>query len=430
MNIILLSGGSGTRLWPLSNDVRSKQFIKIFRDENGNHESMVQRMYRLIRDVDEKASITIATSKSQLASIKNQLGDNVDISIEPCRRDTFPAIALSVAYLHDIKNVSLEDTIVVCPVDPLVEKEYFNVLKKLDDAAKTANLCLMGIEPTYPSDKYGYIIINNDIVVFREKPSAQLAKEYIKKGALWNGGVFAFKVNYLLEKTKKLCGTSKYSELFKNYEKLKKISFDYAIAEHEKDIKVIKYSGEWKDLGTWNTFTEAMKERIGGNAILGENCDNVHVINEMQIPIIGLGLKNMVIAATPDGILVSDKESSCHLKKYVTNNRPMFEEKIWGEYRVLDYKSFNSGIQSLTRELIVLPGKSIINQNHSYTNETYIITDGNGELLLNNELSKIKAGDNIIIKPGDSYSVKAIEELHIIDVQVGYNLTDLDIVNN
>ena len=160
MNIVLLSGGSGKRLWPLSNDIRSKQFIKIFKTENGEYESMVQRVYRQIKKIDSDAKVTIATSKTQVSAIHNQLGDEVGISVEPCRRDTFPAIALATSYLVDKMGVSAEESVVVCPVDPYVNDDYFEALKKLSDQADKgeANLVLMGIEPTYPSEKYGYII--------------------------------------------------------------------------------------------------------------------------------------------------------------------------------------------------------------------------------------------------------------------------------
>lgn len=427
MNIILLSGGSGARLWPLSNEVRSKQFIKIFRDEVGNHESMVQRMYRMICSVNKDVYITIATSKSQVPSIQNQLGNSVDISIEPCRKDTFAAIALSVAYLHDVKGISLDDSVVVCPVDPLVDEGYFKVLKELYESTDSANLCLMGIEPTYPSEKYGYIIPKDGKFDFKEKPLVKEAIEYIKQGALWNGGVFAFKVKYLLNKARQLLGTSNYKELFDNYENLQKISFDYAVVEHEKDIKVIKYSGEWKDLGTWNTFTEAMSESTGGNVILGEGCSNVHVVNELSIPVIGLGLKDVVVAASPDGILVSDKITSAQLKKYVPNNRPMFETREWGEYRVLDYQTYDNGTQCLTKELIIESGKNISYQKHNHRKETWTVTKGKGQMVINGKIADIRAGDNIIINIGDKYSAKAIEELHIIEVQIGDELTEEDI---
>ena len=160
MNIVLLSGGSGKRLWPLSNDIRSKQFIKIFKMDDGNYESMVQRVYRQIKKVDADATVTIATSKTQVSAIHNQLGEEVGVSVEPCRRDTFPAIALATAYLHDVQGISEDEAVVVCPVDPYVQDDYFEALKKLGEQAEKgeANLVLMGIEPTYPSEKYGYII--------------------------------------------------------------------------------------------------------------------------------------------------------------------------------------------------------------------------------------------------------------------------------
>lgn len=159
MNIILLSGGSGKRLWPLSNDVRSKQFIKLFKNKD-KYESMVQRVYRQITTIDADAKITIATSKSQASSIKNQLGEKTSICVEPCRRDTFPAIVLAVSYLHDELGVSSNEAVVVCPVDPYVDETYYEsveILHKLAEQGNT-NLTLMGVEPTYPSEKYGYII--------------------------------------------------------------------------------------------------------------------------------------------------------------------------------------------------------------------------------------------------------------------------------
>ena len=152
MNLILLSGGSGKRLWPLSNEIRSKQFIKIFKQEDGSYESMVQRMYRQIRKIDTDATVTIATSRAQVSSIHNQLGDDIGISVEPCRRDTFPAIALASAYLIDVMQVDPSESVVVCPVDPYVEDSYFEALKELSIQSEKgeSNLVLMGFVPTYP----------------------------------------------------------------------------------------------------------------------------------------------------------------------------------------------------------------------------------------------------------------------------------------
>lgn len=430
MNIILLSGGSGKRLCPLSNDVRSKQFLKIFRKADGTKESMAQRMYRMIKGVDPDSTITIATSENQIPQIKAQLGENVGISVEPIRRDTFPAIALAAAYLKK-QGVGVDESVAVCPVDSYVEVDYFECLKELSDEAGKANLTLMGIEPTYPSEKYGYIIPTSKehiapVSEFKEKPTEEVAKKYIKAGALWNGGVFAFKLAYVLDIATNLFGTDSYDELFRKYETLHKISFDYAVVEKEQSINVIRFSGSWKDLGTWNTLTEAMDEAVTGNAV-ADGCENTHVINELGIPIIALGISNAVIAATPDGILVSDKEKSPELKSFVADARPMYERRGWGEYKVLDYKLHEDGQNSLTKELIISHGQHISYQRHRHRTEIWTFTEGVGELILDGEVERVECGDVAVIKPGMKHAIKGVTELHIIEVQIGDELTEDDI---
>ena len=434
MNIILLSGGSGKRLWPLSNDVRSKQFLKIFRRADGTKESMAMRMYRMIKEVDQDSTITIATSENQIPQIKAQLGENVGISVEPTRRDTFPAIALVAAFLKK-QGVKDDKPIVVCPVDPYVEADYFECLKELSDAAGRedgANLTLMGIEPTYPSEKYGYIIPTSKehisaVSEFREKPTVEVAEKYIKQGALWNGGVFAFKLSYVLGIARDLFGTDSYDELFQKYKTLQKISFDYAVVEKEKSINVIRFAGSWKDLGTWNTLTEAMDEPVTGNATASD-CQNTHVVNELQIPVIALGVKDCIVAATPDGILVSDKEKSPELKSFVSDARPMYERRGWGEYKVLDYKVHQDQNNSLVKELILTPGQHISYQRHNHRTEIWTFTEGVGELILDGEIKEVHRGDVAVIKPKTKHAIKAVYgELHIIEVQIGDELTEEDI---
>lgn len=220
---------------------------------------MVQRVYRQITTVDPDAKITIATSKSQASAIKNQLGEKASICVEPCRRDTFPAIVLAATYLYDELGVSTDEAVVVCPVDPYVDNSYYEAVKKLQDLAKAgaANLTLLGIEPTYPSEKYGYIIPESGenvsrVKEFKEKPDTQTAKKYIEQNALWNAGIFAFKLGYMLNKAHSMIEFDDYRDLFNKYDSLTKISFDYAVVEKEPSIQVLRYSGDWKDVGTWN----------------------------------------------------------------------------------------------------------------------------------------------------------------------------------
>ena len=430
MNIILLSGGSGKRLWPLSNDIRSKQFIKIFKTENGDYESMVQRVYRQIRTMDETATVTIATSKTQVSAIHNQLSENVNVCVEPTRRDTFPAIALATAYLHDVLGVSRDDSVVVCPVDPYVNEDYFAAVKRLSDMAKegSSNLILMGIEPTYPSEKYGYIIPGDKeevspVVAFKEKPDLQKAKEYLSQGALWNGGVFAYRLSYVLKKTEELIGFSDYQKLFDSYKDLNKISFDYAVVEKEPDIQVLRFGGQWKDMGTWNTLTEAMEEPSIGEVMLNESCENVHVVNELDVPVLCMGLKNMVVSASAEGILVSDKEQSSYIKPFVDkiSQQIMFAEKSWGSFRVLDVEE-----ESMTIKVILNPGHRMNYHSHEHRNEIWNVIAGNGKAILDGREQTVKPGDVLYMPAGCRHTIIADTELKVIESQLGRDITVQD----
>lgn len=427
MNIVLLSGGSGKRLWPLSNDIRSKQFIKIFKTDNGEYESMVHRVYRQIKKIDADATVTIATSKAQVSAIHNQLGENVGISVEPCRRDTFPAIALATAYLHDVQGVSEDEAIVVCPVDPYVEDDYFEALKKLGEQAEKgeANLVLMGIEPTYPSEKYGYIIPTSEeptsfVSTFKEKPDTATAQKYIAQGALWNGGVFAYKLGYVLKKSHELIEFSDYKDLFAKYDTLTKISFDYAVVEKEDKIQVQRFGGEWKDLGTWNTLTEAMVESTVGEAILNDVCENVHVVNELEVPIVCMGLKNVVVSASPEGILVSDKEQSSYIKPIVDeiHQQIMFAEKSWGSFRVLDVES-----NSLTIKVTLKPGHRMNYHSHDRRDEVWTVMSGNGKVIVDGVEQLVRLGDIVTMQAGCRHTVIAESELKLLELQLGEEIS-------
>ena len=423
MHIILLSGGSGKRLWPLSNDIRSKQFIKIFKKEDGSYESMVQRVYRQIKKVDADATVTIATSKAQVSAIHNQLGDEVGISVEPCRRDTFPAIALATAYLVDVKGIDPEESVVVCPVDPYVEADYFAALKGLAKQAEKgeANLVLMGIEPTYTSEKYGYIIPESAehtaaVRTFKEKPTADVAKGYIAQGALWNGGVFAYKLKDVMDIAHQLIDFTDYYDLFAKYETLEKISFDYAVVEKEKKIQVQRFAGQWKDLGTWNTLTEAMEEAVVGKGVLNDTCTGVHIVNEMDVPVLAMGLHDVVISASPEGILVSEKEQSSYIKPFVDKfeQQVMFAEKSWGSFKVVDVES-----GSLTIKVTLNAGHSMNYHSHKNRDEVWVVISGRGKTVVDGMEQKVKAGDVITMSAGCRHTVMAETELKLIEVQLG-----------
>ncbi len=432
MNIILLSGGSGKRLWPLSNEVHSKQFIKIFKKRDigegdpDNYESMVQRVYRQIRSVDPNASVTVATSKSQVSAIRNQLGE-VGISVEPCRRDTFPAIALATAYLHDVMKLSSDDAVVVCPVDPYVDMDYFHCVERMYEAAQAgkSKLTLMGIEPDYPADKYGYIKPDGGGgFSFTEKPTKEKAKEYIAAGALWNGGVFAYRLSYVLDKSRELLGTADYSTLIHNYADLEKISFDYAVVEKETSIEVLRYAGTWKDIGTWNTFTEVMEDDKIGRGLIGYGCENTHIVNNLNLPVLAMGLTDTVIAAGPDGILISAQDTADMIKPYVEKLRQqiMFAEKSWGRYQVLDVQD-----HSMTILAKLNPSQHMSYHSHEHRDEVWTVIRGTGKTVVDGMEQHVRVGDVITMEAGARHMVIAGEEgLQLIEVQIGEEISAAD----
>lgn len=427
MNIILLSGGSGKRLWPLSNEIRSKQFIRLFKDEKGEYESMVQRVYRQIRTADPSANVTIATSKTQVSAIKSQLGEAVSICVEPMRRDTFPAIALAAAYLRYEEGVGEEEAAVVCPVDPYVENSYFENLKKLDELAAggAAKLVLMGIEPDSPSEKYGYIIPEDKAFVstvkaFKEKPDAATAKEYLAEGALWNAGVFAFKLSYVLDIARASVDFEDYRDLYLKYSTLPKISFDYAVVEKEPSIRVMRYFGEWKDVGTWNTMAEAMADVTKGNVTLDDTSENVHVVNELDIPILVMGGKNMIVAASGDGILVADKERSGSMKSYVEKiiTDVRYAEKSWGSITVVD-----AGPGTVTMKVVMKPGTRMSYHSHELRNEIWTVLSGSGMTIVDDMETQVGPGDVVSIAAGCRHTVIADTELVLLEIQIGREIS-------
>lgn len=430
MNVILLSGGSGKRLWPLSNDIHSKQFIKLLKNEQGEYESMLQRVYRQITTVDSNAQVVIATSKSQVSAIRSQLGDRISVCVEPCRRDTFPAIALASAYLKYEKGLNDNNCVVVCPVDPFVDVTYYEVVKKLEQLVDLgiSKLTLMGIEPTYSSEKYGYIIPEtaNDISVvkeFKEKPDRDTATQYIARGGLWNAGVFAFQLGYLLNKTREVITFSDYRDLYEKYGNLTNISFDYAVVEKEPSIQVIRYSGAWKDVGTWNMMTEVMPDISKGNVTMDEACENTQVINELDIPLLCMGCKDMVIAVSSDGILVSDKERSGYMKPYVEkiNTDIHYAEKSWGTYTVIDIQP-----GSMTVKITLQSGGQMKYHSHELRDESWNVIAGSGRTIIDGIEQVVCAGDVVTIAAGCKHTLIADTNMSVIEVQIGIEISKED----
>ena len=440
MQLVLLSGGSGKRLWPLSNNARSKQFLPLLEKEDGTMESMVQRVVRQVREAHLTDDITLATNASQLDIIINQLGDSVSVVTEPERRDTFPAIALASGYLKLKKGCPDDEVVVIMPCDPFTEAGYFETIGRMVKCveADVAELVLMGITPTYPSEKYGYVVPVTDHLMaegsmavskFTEKPNVERAKELLAMGALWNGGVFAFRLGYMMEIAQRYVKADSFEEMRSRYSEFPKISFDYEVAEKADSVAVLPYSGQWKDLGTWNTLTDELHHHIIGNAVMGPRCTNTHVINELQYPIYVDGMEDTVIAASPDGIIVCRKKYTEDIKKAVDHltPRPMYEERRWGSYRVIDDTTYADGRHSLTKSLTINAGKNISYQVHRHRSEAWTIVEGEGIFVLDGVERKVGPGETVVIPVNHYHALKALTTLTFIEVQTGNPLVEEDI---
>ena len=441
MKLILLSGGSGKRLWPLSNEARSKQFLPLLQGPDGKRESMVQRVLRQVSEAGLDAEVVLATNDTQKDIIQNQLGDNMETVLEPERRDTFPAIALAVNYLAKAKGCGRDEVVVVMPCDPYTEAGYFHTVSRMVNAVENnvASLVLMGITPDCPSEKFGYVVPRKGaeavcgalpVERFTEKPDAAKAELLLKEGALWNGGVFAFRLGYVLDIAEKYVKEDSFESVRSRYSSFPKISFDYEVAEKAPSVAVVPFTGQWEDLGTWNALCGELPSNEIGNSHLGPQNHNTHIVNELSLPIFCDGLEDVVVAASPDGILVCAKDRSEYIKQHVRSleNRPMYEERRWGTYRVIDDMTYGDGYKSLTKSITLKAGKNISYQLHRHRSEVWTFVDGEGKVMLDDVQMDVRRGSVVHIRQGQKHAVKATTDLTFIEVQSGDLLTEEDII--
>lgn len=442
MYIVLLSGGSGKRLWPLSNDLCSKQYIKLMNHDNaeetaqeGNAKcSMLQRVFGQLKNAGLAENTIVCASDAQVEIIESQLASAVEVAVEPMRRDTFPAVMLSCAYLLSKKGAKPDDVVAFLPVDPYTTGTFFSCIKQLGEqiARTEQTIGLLGGVPTYPSTKYGYIVPKKgegtflEVEGFREKPDEETAAELVESGALWNCGVFCFTLSMAQQWVEKYGVCMDYDSLAADYEKLPKKSFDYEVLEHWNRIGAMKYSDMWKDLGTWNTLTEEMKENSIGDVTWDDTCENSHAINVLGIPLVVMGAKNMVIAASHDGILVADKHQSSYIKDCLTQleDTSKYEERRWGTVKTIDREE-DDGSRSVTKRVKVLAGKTMPRHKHCRHTETITVLSGMGKLLLEAAEIDLMAGVTVSIAAGKEHSIRAVgSDLKCIEVSLGDTSND------
>lgn len=437
MYYALLSGGSGKRLWPLSNDARPKQYIKLVNQETNSMErcSMLQRVWGQLAEAEMTDKTIIIAGKEQEELIQSQV-PGARIAAEPAGRDTFGAVLLSCAYLHSCMGASEEDFAAVMPIDPYTEGAYFEAVKELEIVMERsdADVGLLGAVPSYPATKYGYILPGEQkegyfwIKSFVEKPGERQAEELLKKGALWNCGVFCVRIGDMLKRAEAYGVPKDYEGLYNAYEKLPKISFDYEVLEKSEKLAAAEFHGYWKDLGTWDAMAEQMSMDTIGKVILDDTCRNTQVINELAMPVVTVGTKNLVVVAARDGILVADKNEAGRVKDLTARlqTRPMFEERRWGTLETLD-DTETAQLSTLTRKIRIYDGMTSSYHYHKDRDEIWTILTGTGELILEGSKIPLSQGKAVCIRKNQRHAVKAFKDFEYIEIHVGTSVGNDDI---
>jgi len=437
MYYVLLSGGSGKRLWPLSNDARPKQYLKVVNKENNSMErcSMVQRVWEQLEEAGMASHTIITAGEEQTELIRSQIKE-APVATEPARRDTFAAVLLSCAYLHSCVGASREDYAAIMPVDPYTESTYFETVKTLEEVMKAsgAEVGLMGVVPSYPATKYGYILPGERkegylaVKGFAEKPDEERAQELMQEGALWNCGVFCVRIGDILDRAKAYGVPEDYEGLYQAYDRLPRISFDYEVLEKAKNLAAVEFEGFWKDLGTWDALAEQMNTDTIGKVVMDDSCEGTQVINELTAPVLVIGAKDMVVIAAQDGVLVADKNETARVKELTAafSARPMFEERRWGTVEILD-DTQTPQLSTMTRKICIYDGMASSYHFHRDRDEIWTVLNGTGELILEGNKIQLTQGKAVCIRKNQRHAVKAVKDFEYIEIHVGTSVGNEDI---
>ena len=394
MKIVLLSGGKGKRLWPVSTDKVPKQFIKVFSDAS----SMLSKTYNLVLKKSNKEDIYIATGREYGEDVKKELNDFSNFIFEPAYIGTFGAILNVAAFLEE--NSSLDEIISIVPIDHNVGDNFYDNLYRAEELLKnsTSNICLIGIKPTFPSEQYGYILHeNNKVLSFAEKPNEDTAINLIHEDALWNSGIVVFKLKGIVELAKKYFDYKNYEDFLNNYSNLPHNSFDKEVLEKTKDISIIKCDDSWNDIGTWEVLAPIISK---------PDKYNTNIINFEDKEIVNDGVRDAIIINSPNGL------------KIIPKDRKEIIHRIWGYYEILNEFKFNE-VNIKIKRLTILPNKNISYQYHHNRGENWYILDGDGEVIIDNKLMKANEGDIFSIGKEKKHSIRALSKLTILEVQYG-----------
>ncbi len=451
---LILAGGSGSRLWPLSRELYPKQLLNI-----QNTESLLQATFERLAECMPSSHIISMTGVKHVANVRYQLSslcDNPVVLSEPISKNTAPAIALAAKYI--VEKFNTDPVVLVVPSDHMINdtEKFIATVKEGEKIAEMGYIVTFGIKPSYPETGYGYINVTDKHIErgfkvnrFVEKPDTELAEKYVKEGTYyWNSGIFMFKASVLLEELAK-CSPDIYSKLsnfdftdsneipFTEFEKMPSISIDYAVMEKSDKIALLKLESDWNDLGSWKSIYDVGKKDEDGNVkighVLDEGSKNSLMYSSSKL-VATIGLEDTVIVETEDAILACKSDRTQDVKKIFETLKKQNDDthlvhktvyRPWGYYTVLA-----QGRGFLTKMIQVNPGQKLSVQSHNHRSEHWVVLEGMAKVVLEGKEHILSPGHSIDIDVKEIHSLQNPykDVLKIIEVQKGELLIEEDII--
>lgn len=453
MKIIILAGGGGTRLFPLSRACYPKQFLKI-----AGEKSLLQQTVERFLIIAKQEEIVIVTNKDYIFHVQEDLheigAEKINIITEPTGKNTAPAIALAISYCKDCLNCCEDEILFVSPADHLIKpaEKFAELVQQAEQVCKDKNdIITIGVKPTKPETGYGYIQAAGKVAdtvfyvkSFKEKPDKVTAEKYLAEGNYyWNAGMFMFSIGrmeieleqYVPEIAK--ISQQGYENCINNFIEMPDISIDYAVAEKSTHMSVMPMKEiYWNDIGSFDSIAEVLADK-NGNGIYGDvitaDCQNTTILGSDRL-ISGIGLKDLIVVDTPDSLLITEKGKSQEVKKVVEKlkkehrkeaieNRTMY--RPWGSYTILA-----EGEGYKVKRITIKPGAKLSLQMHYHRSEHWTVISGTGKLTLDDKVVIFKENESTYIPIAVKHRLENPGQipLSIIEVQNGRYLGEDDIV--
>jgi len=451
MKVIILAGGGGTRLFPLSRQGYPKQFLKL-----GDGDSLLAQTVQRFLPVVEATDFLIVTNKEYLHHVQAELKicgvDGAHIILEPVARNTAPAIALAARYCIDKLGASADEVIFVTPADHIIRPidSFCKSVRLAAEMASQDKIVTFGVKPDKPETGYGYIQAGAPfgagfiVDSFREKPDRETAERYVQAGNYyWNSGMFGLTIGCLLselavfEPEIAALAAQPWKEVIENFADMPNISIDYAVAERSQKVVTIPLTTYWNDIGSWDAIYDVLDKDENGNALEGDcllvDSTNSLVLGRSRL-IAGIGLEDLLVVETDDVILVAKKGESQKVKDVVTELKkqgrseaevPTTVHRPWGSYTVL-----GEGPGYKMKKIVVTPGERLSLQMHYHRSEHWIVTGGSARVTIGEEEQMVHENESVFIPMSTKHRLENPGRipLEIIEVQNGKYLEEDDIV--